>query len=56
MPYLLMLDKDQQLIAANAMMRQMALQANPTDKLDGYKQVASYLDLGQFLQDSTLLD
>ncbi len=56
MPYLLMLDKDQQLIAANAMMRQMALQANPTDKLDGYKQVASYLELGQFLQDSTLLD
>ena len=56
MPHLLMLDKDQQLIAANAMMRQMALQANPTDKLDGYKQVASYLELGQFMQDSTLLD
>ena len=56
MPHLLMLDKDQQLIAANAMMRQMALQANPTDKLDGYKQVANYLELGQFMQDSTLLD
>ena len=56
MPYLLMLDKDQQLIAANAMMRQMALQANPTDKLDGYKQVTSYLEFGQFMQDSTLLD
>lgn len=56
MPHLLMLDKDQQLIAANAMMRQMALQANPTDKLDGYKQVASYLELGQFMQDSKLLD
>lgn len=55
-PHLLMLDKDQQLIAANAMMRQMALQANPTDKLDGYKQVANYLELGQFMQDSTLLD
>ncbi|WP_316675866.1 VPA1269 family protein [uncultured Tolumonas sp.] len=56
MPHLLMLDKDQQLIAANAMLRQMALQANPTDKLDGYKQVASYLELGQFMQDSKLLD
>lgn len=56
MPHLLMLDKDQQLIAANAMMRQMAFQANPEDKLDGYKQVASYLELGQFMQDSKLLD
>ncbi|PKH05198.1 VPA1269 family protein [Moritella sp. Urea-trap-13] len=56
MPQLLMLDKDQQLIAANAMMRQMALQANPTDKLDGYKQVTSYFELEQFMQDSKLLD
>ncbi|EHK8976601.1 integrase family protein [Vibrio vulnificus] len=56
MPHLLMLDKDQQLIAANAMMRQMALQANPTDKLDGYKQVANYLELGQFMADSKLLE
>lgn len=56
MPQLLMLDQEQQLIAANAMMRQMALQANPTDKLDGYKQVANYLELGHFMQDSKLLD
>lgn len=56
MPQLLMLDKDQQLIAANAMMRQMALQANPTDKLDGYKQVANYLELAQFMADSKLLE
>ena len=56
MPQLLMLDQEQQLIAANAMMRQMALQANPTDKLDGYKQVANYLELGQFMQDSKLLE
>lgn len=56
MPQLLMLDPKQQLIAANAMMRQMALQANPTDKLDGYKQVANYLELGQFMQDSKLLE
>ena len=56
MPLLLMLDPEQQLIAANAMMRQMALQANPTDKLDGYKQVTDYLELGQFMQDSNLLE
>jgi hypothetical protein len=56
MPHLLMLGKDQQLIAANAMMRQMALQANPTDKLDGYKQVANYLELEQFMEDSKLLE
>lgn len=56
MPQLLMLDKDQQLIAANAMMRQMALQANPTDKLDGYKQVANYLELERFMENSKLLE
>lgn len=55
-PQLLMLDQEQQLMAANAMTRQMALQANPTDKLDGYRQVANYLELGQFMQDSKLLD
>lgn len=55
-PQLLMLDKDQQLIAANAMMRQMALQANPTNKLEGYKLVADYLELGQMMEDSRLLD
>lgn len=55
-PHLLMLDQDQQLIAANAMMRQMALQANPLDKLEGYRQVANYLELGQFMTDSKLLD
>lgn len=55
-PYLLMLDQDHQLIAANAMMRQMALQANPSDKLEGFKKVTSYLELGQFMQNSKLLD
>ena len=38
------------------MMRQMALQANPADKLDGYKQVANYLELSHFMQDSKLLE
>lgn len=56
MPQLLMLDQEQQLIAANAMMRQMALQANPTDKLDGYKQVVNYLELGHFMKENKLLE
>ncbi|NNG80847.1 hypothetical protein [Acinetobacter sp. ANC 5378] len=55
-PHLLMLDEYQQLISANAMIRQMATQANPIDKLDGFKQVANYLELGQFMEDSKLLD
>ena len=55
-PQLLMLDQEQQLISANAMMRQMALQANPTNKFDGYTQVTNYLELGHFMQDSKLLD
>ncbi|WP_461196532.1 gamma-mobile-trio integrase GmtZ [Acinetobacter pittii] len=55
-PKLLMLDQEQQLIATNAMMRQMTLQANSKDKLDGYKQVVNYLELGQYMQDSKLLD
>lgn len=55
-PHLLMLDKKQQLISANAMMRQMALQANPKEKLDGYTQVATYLEMEQFMEDSKLLD
>lgn len=56
MAQLLMLDTEQQLIAANAMMRQMALQSNPADKLNGYRQVANYLELEQFMEDSQLLE
>lgn len=55
-PQLLMFDQEQQLIASNAMMRQMALQSSPTNKFDGYKKVANYLELGQFMLDSKLLE
>ena len=34
----------------------MALQANPTDKVDGYQQVASYLDLGAYMEDERLFN
>lgn len=55
-PQLLILDQEQQLIAANAMMRQMVLQANSTDKINGYRKVVNYLEMSQFLQDSKLFD
>lgn len=55
-PHLLMLDQEQQLIATNAMIRQMALQADPNNKLEGYKKVANYLELEQYMHDSKLLD
>lgn len=37
-------------------MRQMAMQANPNEKLSGFKQIANYLELNQFLSDKKLLD
>ncbi|MGP5069886.1 MULTISPECIES: gamma-mobile-trio integrase GmtZ [Psychrobacter] len=56
MPPFLSLNKNQQLIAANAMVRQMALQVNSKDKLDGLSKVANYIELEEFMQDSKLLD
>ncbi|MFL1538529.1 VPA1269 family protein [Acinetobacter baumannii] len=55
-PHLLMLDPEQQLFATNAMFRQMALLADPNNKLDGYKKVANYLELEQYMHDNKLLD
>lgn len=55
-PYLLMLDKDQQMIAANAMMRQMILQANHHDKLSGFKAISDYLELEQFTDNKLILE
>lgn len=55
-PYLLILDQEQQLMAANALMRQMAMQANPNEKLEGFKKITNYLELNQFLSNKKLLD
>jgi hypothetical protein len=55
-PQLLVMDKEQQLIAANAMMRKMAMMANPNNILKGYREVANYLEFGQFLEDDGLLE
>ncbi|MEZ9706831.1 hypothetical protein AB4308_20840, partial [Vibrio breoganii] len=42
------------LIAANAMLRQMAKIADPDDKLEGYRKVASYIEAGEYLTDNKL--
>ncbi len=45
---------NQQLIAANAMLRQMAKIADPDDKLEGYRKVANYIEAGEYLTDNKL--
>nr|WP_258176868.1 hypothetical protein [Photobacterium damselae] len=53
-PIFMEMDDKQQLIAANAMLRQMAKIADPDDKLEGYRKVASYIEAGEYLTDNTL--
>ncbi len=54
-PIFMAMDDKQQLIAANAMLRQMAKIADPDDKLEGYRKVASYIEAGEYLNDNKLL-
>ncbi|HDY8020011.1 TPA: integrase family protein [Vibrio vulnificus] len=54
-PIFMEMDDKQQLIAANAMLRQMAKIADPDDKLEGYRKVASYIEAGEYLNDNKLL-
>ena len=49
------MDDKQQLIAANAMLRQMAKIADPNDKLEGFRKVASYIEAEEYLNDNKLL-
>lgn len=53
-PIFLEMDDKQQLIAANAMLRQMAKIADPDDKLEGYRKVANYIEAGEYLTDNKL--
>lgn len=53
-PIFMEMDDKQQLIAANAMMRQMAKIADPDDKLEGYRKVANYIEAGEYLSDNKL--
>lgn len=54
-PIFMAMDDKQQLIAANAMLRQMAKIADPDDKLEGYRKVANYIEAGEYLTDNKLL-
>tara|TARA_B000000460_G_scaffold159634_1_gene113055 strand:+ start:1822 stop:4482 length:2661 start_codon:yes stop_codon:yes gene_type:complete len=53
-PIFLEMDEKQQLIAANAMLRQMAKIADPDDKLEGYRKVANYIEAGEYLEENKL--
>ncbi|ODA23258.1 gamma-mobile-trio integrase GmtZ [Photobacterium damselae] len=53
-PIFMEMDDKQQLIAANAMLRQMAKIADPNDKLEGFRKVASYIEAGEYLTDNKL--
>jgi hypothetical protein len=53
-PIFMEMDDKQQLIAANAMLRQMAKIADPDDKLEGYRKVANYIEAGEYLKDNKL--
>jgi hypothetical protein len=55
-PIFMEMDDKQQLIAANAMMRQMAKIADPDDKLEGYRKVANYIEAGEYLSDNKLFN
>ncbi len=48
------MDDKQQLIAANAMLRQMAKIADPDDKLEGYRKVVGYIEAGEYLTNNNL--
>lgn len=55
-PIFLEMDEKQQLIAANAMLRQMAKIADPDDKLEGFRKVANYIEAGQYLEENKLFN
>ena len=55
-PLLMEMDERAQLIAANALMRKMAKIAHPTDKLEGYRIAANYIEAQGYLVDDRLLE
>jgi len=54
-PIFMEMDEKQQLIAGNAMLRQMAKVADPDNKMEGYRKVANYIEAGEYLSDNKLL-
>lgn len=56
LPHLLLLDQDQQLIAANAMVRAMTKQIDSINKFRDLQKIKSYLEFDEFLQNRELLE
>lgn len=48
-PLFMQMDERMQLIAGNAMMRAMAVQASPNDQLEGFSYITGVLETGQHL-------
>jgi hypothetical protein len=55
-PIFMEMDEKQQIIAGNAMLRQMAKIADPDDKLEGYRKVANYIEAGEYLEENKLFN
>ena len=55
-PVLMEMDERAQLIAANALLRKMAKLAHPSDKLEGYRIAANYIEAQEYLVDDRLLE
>lgn len=55
-PILMEMDERAQLITANALLRKMAQIAHPSDKLEGYRIAANYIDAQEYLIDDRLLE
>ena len=52
---LLLMDEETQLIAVNAMLRQMAMMMSNNNKLEGYRKAINYLEMEQYMTDEGLL-
>lgn len=54
-PALLLMDEETQLVAVNAMLRQMALMMDKDNKLEGFRKAVNYLEMEQYMTDEGLL-
>lgn len=55
-PVLMEMDERAQLVAANALFRKIAKIAHPSDKLEGYRIAANYIEAQEYLIDDRLLE
>ena len=54
-PYLEMDDR-MQMITINALMRELAKQADPEDRLEGFRKVCGYIEAERYMEDNELVD